>query len=82
MSVLDSVIIIIVINLSIYFTLKHVDTCMNEQFHLLFTILKELEVAVVMYSAVVRLLQRGNQSPVTSGQETGDHQGGTTGHWH
>ena len=34
-----------------------------------------------MYSAVVRLLQRGNQSPVTSGQETGDHQGGTTGHW-
>ena len=54
---------------------------MNEQFHLLFTILKELEVAVVMYSAVVRLLQRGNQSPVTSGQETGDHQGGTTGHW-
>ena len=32
-----------------------------------------------MYSAVVRLLQRGNQSPVTSGQETGDHQGGDHG---
>ena len=28
-----------------------------------------------MYSAVVGLLQRGDQSPVTSGQETGDHQG-------
>ena len=78
MSVLDSVIIIIIINLSIYLNLKHVD--INEQVHL-FTVLKELEVAVVMYSAVVRLLQRGNQSPVTSGQETGDHQGGTTGHW-